>query len=71
MNVSKINKGGYKMDVKRAQEIVSSPDMINVYFNAIPVYIENINDKNGIAYIHHLDKPDKTEEVSIKSLVEN
>lgn len=59
------------MDVKRAQEIVSSPDMINVYLNAIPVYIESINDKNGIAYIHPLDKPDEREEVKIKSLVEN
>lgn len=59
------------MDIKRAQEIVSSSDMINVTLNAIPVYIESINDKNGIAYIHPLDKPDKIEEVSIKSLVEN
>ena len=59
------------MDTKRAQEIASSSKMANVTMNGIPVYIENVNDKNGIAYIHPLDKPDKREEVSIKSLVEN
>ena len=59
------------MDEIRAKEIVSSSTMINVTCNGIPVYIENINTHNNTANVHPLNEPERTEEVSLSSLVEH
>lgn len=58
------------MNKKRALEILSSPNMIEVTYNGVPVYIDRINEDNGIAYIHPLDNPKKIEQVSITNLEE-
>lgn len=59
------------MNKTRAKEIINSADMINVTYNGIPVYIEDLNEGNGIAYIHPLNKPEEKEQVSITNLEEN
>jgi small acid-soluble spore protein H (minor) len=59
------------MDKRRAKEIASSPVMVNVTYNGTPIYIENINEKNESANIHHLNRPDSRQEVPLISLVEH
>ncbi|WP_408007690.1 small acid-soluble spore protein H [Pseudalkalibacillus sp. A8] len=58
------------MDARRAQEITSSPAMIDVTYNGQHVYIEHVDQSNGKATIHPLDNPDKKESVSVDSLME-
>lgn len=58
------------MNLTRAKEIVSSPSMIDVTYNGVPIYIEHINEDNGIAYIHSLDNPEDRQQVSITNLEE-
>lgn len=58
------------MDIQRAKEIASSPDMINVTYNGIPIYIENISEEENTACIHALAQPDNRKEVSLSSLSE-
>jgi small acid-soluble spore protein H (minor) len=45
--------------------------MAHVTYDGVPVYIEKINEDNGIAYIHPLNKPEKSEQVSIQNLKEH
>lgn len=59
------------MDQKRARDIASSPTMINVTHNGMPIYIESVNQNNGTAYIHPLSQPDNTQEVPLTSLKEH
>ncbi len=59
------------MNKTRAIEIASSPVMAKVTYEGVPIYIEKINEDNGIAYIHPLDKPENTEQVSIQNLEEH
>ncbi|MCT8977923.1 H-type small acid-soluble spore protein [Clostridium sp. CX1] len=58
------------MDIERANEIVSSPDMANVTYDGAPVYIQNVNQGKKMAYIYPLNQPDKLQEVPVDSLVE-
>ena len=58
------------MDKKRAKEIASSPNMINVTCNGEPIYIENINDTRNTAQIHSLNNPENKKEVALSSLTE-
>lgn len=58
------------MDIKRAKEIASSSVMANVSFNGQKIYIENVDDSKGTAFIHPLNKPNNRQEVEIASLVE-
>ncbi len=58
------------MDINRAMEIVSSPDMANVTLFGQPVFIENINRNNETAVIHLVDQPHKSREISLEYLVE-
>jgi small acid-soluble spore protein H (minor) len=59
------------MDRKRAQEIASSPDMINVTYNGDSIYIEDINPNKDTASIHNLNQPHYSHEVSLTQLVES
>jgi len=59
------------MDTKRAQDILSSPDMINVTYHGTPIYIENVNENKGTAYIHPLNQPENKQEVPVTQLVEH
>lgn len=58
------------MDSRRAREIAASLDMANVTYNETPVYIELVNAVKGTASIHALDEPEKSQEVSLSSLIE-
>lgn len=58
------------MDAQRAQEIQFSPDMINVTYNGKQVYIEHVDQDNGVATIHPLDEPNSKQTVDVSSLRE-
>ncbi|MDD4504536.1 MAG: H-type small acid-soluble spore protein [Clostridiaceae bacterium] len=58
------------MDKRRAKEIASSPVMINVTHNGMPIYIENIDENSGTANIHPINQPNNKQEVSITNLIE-
>ncbi|MBP1080595.1 small acid-soluble spore protein H [Bacillus capparidis] len=58
------------MDIQRAQEIVASPEMINVTYNGVSVYIQNIDEKSEMASIYPLDEPNKEQEIPLTSLME-
>lgn len=59
------------MDSTRAREIVSSRDMVHVTYNETPIYIELVNTNKGTASIHALDEPERSQEVSLSSLIEH
>lgn len=69
--IIKIIKGDIDMDKQRAKEIASSTMMANVTYNGAPVYIENVNDREGTAYIHPLNDPLNKQKVSVTSLIEH
>lgn len=58
------------MDAKRAQEISQSPGMINVTCNGEQVYIEHVDQDNGLATVHPLETPSKKRSVSVDMLSE-
>ncbi|ALC87786.1 MULTISPECIES: small acid-soluble spore protein H [Bacillaceae] len=58
------------MNAQRAEEIVFSPDMINVTYNGENIYIEHVDKQNGKATIHSLDEPENKQSVSVTSLME-
>ena len=58
------------MDSQRAQEISFSPEMIEVMYNGKSVYIEHVDQQNGVATIHPLDEPNKKQTVSVSNLIE-
>ena len=58
------------MDIRRAEEIASSADMINVTYDGKPIYIEQVNSVKDTASIHFLNRPESSEEVSLSKLVE-
>jgi len=66
-----IRKGGRDMNVQRAQEITNSPTMANVTYNGTRIYIEHVDQQNGITTIHPLDEPNNKQSVSVSSLVEH
>jgi small acid-soluble spore protein H (minor) len=51
------------MDAQRAQEIADSVDMANVIYNGKSIYIEHVDQQNGIATIHNLDEPNNKQSV--------
>jgi small acid-soluble spore protein H (minor) len=59
------------MDVQRAQEIANLPTMANVGYNGTRIYIEHVDQQNGIATIHSLDEPNTKQSVSVSNLIEN
>jgi small acid-soluble spore protein H (minor) len=59
------------MDKKRASEIASSKEMINVTYNGDFIYIENVNKTKETASIHSLNQPGNSQEVSLTQLVES
>ena len=58
------------MDAQRAQEIANSVDMANVIYNGKSIYIEHVDQQNGVATIHNLDEPNSKQSVSITELTE-
>ncbi|MEH7518505.1 small acid-soluble spore protein H [Priestia megaterium] len=58
------------MDAQRAQEIADSVGMANVIYNGKSIYIEHVDQQNGVATIHNLDEPNNKQSVSITELTE-
>ncbi|WML53141.1 small acid-soluble spore protein H [Neobacillus sp. PS3-12] len=58
------------MDAKRAQEIADSSTMANVLYNGAKIYIEHVDQQNGVATIHDLDNPNYKQSISVSSLSE-
>ena len=58
------------MDAQRAQEIVNSPDMINVSYNGSLVYIEHVDKDKYLATVHPLNNPNIKQSVSVANLQE-
>lgn len=58
------------MNAQRAEEIASSPNMVTVTYNEESIYIEHVDEQNGMATIHPLDDPNKKQSVSVTSLQE-
>lgn len=59
------------MNAQRAQEIASSPDMVNVTHNGTPMYIEHVDEQVGTATVHPLDQPNHKQSISVASLEEH
>ncbi|WP_163969354.1 H-type small acid-soluble spore protein [Oceanobacillus halotolerans] len=58
------------MEVDRLQEIVQSPAMININYHGIPVYIQEVDDKNETARVFPLDEMDHEQFVDLNGLTE-
>ncbi|MFD1039304.1 H-type small acid-soluble spore protein [Virgibacillus byunsanensis] len=58
------------MDSQRAQQIIESPTMINVNYNGIPVYIQEVHSSDKTATIFPLDEMDHEQKVELDGLVE-
>lgn len=58
------------MNVQRAAEIAASPIMEHVTHDGVPIYIQHVNEENGMARIYPLGQPDQEQEVPVRSLSE-
>ncbi|MCJ2147457.1 small acid-soluble spore protein H [Bacillus sp. B19-2] len=59
------------MNTQRAQEIVESPDMVDVTYNGKPIYIQRVNKQNETARIFPLGQPENEQEVPLTNLKEH
>ncbi|MBP3038658.1 small acid-soluble spore protein H [Bacillaceae bacterium Marseille-Q3522] len=59
------------MDKQRAQEIVVSPDMVNVTYEGVPIYIQHVDENKETARIYPLNEPDNEQEVPLNKLHEH
>ena len=59
------------MNKQRAQEIASSPIMANVSYEGVSIYIQHVDENNGMARIYPLDSPENEQEVPLNSLIEH
>jgi small acid-soluble spore protein H (minor) len=59
------------MNTQRAKEIAASPVMANVTYNGVPVYIQQVDEKNESARIYPLDQPQNEQTVPVNSLIEH
>ncbi|GAA4838329.1 small acid-soluble spore protein H [Paenibacillus vulneris] len=58
------------MNKQRAQEIASSPDMVHVTCDGVPIYIQHVDEQNETARIYPLDQPENEQTVALSSLQE-
>ncbi|MGO4181824.1 H-type small acid-soluble spore protein [Paenibacillus sp. TAF43_2] len=58
------------MNIQRAQEIVDSPNMANVTYEGLKIYIQDIDEITEMARIFPLDDPEKELTVPLHNLSE-
>jgi len=58
------------MNTQRAQEIAESPEMVQVTYDGVPIYIQHVDEQNEMARIYPLEAPQLEQTVPIRSLVE-
>lgn len=63
MEVFNINK-------QRAQEIVDSPNMANVTYQGLKIYIQHVDETTEMARIYPIDDPEKELTVPLHNLIE-
>jgi small acid-soluble spore protein H (minor) len=59
------------MNKQRAQEIVESPEIINVTYNGKQIYIQHVDEHSDMVRIYPLDEPTHEEDVPLDSLREH
>lgn len=69
MEHTMIEKGGFLMDARRAEQILKSPEKIGVRYRNNHVWIESVNKHHNKAYVTYLEKKN-TVEVEIDHLIE-
>ncbi|MBO8165449.1 MAG: H-type small acid-soluble spore protein [Brevibacillus sp.] len=58
------------MDLKRAQEILKSPEKIVVEHAGVPVWIDGIDENSKMARVHTEGNPQDTRTVAVSELAE-
>lgn len=58
------------MDSQRAHEIMQSHDKIEVYFEGMPVWINNVDDRSKTARVHTIENPEDKRTVALDELEE-
>lgn len=58
------------MNAQRAKEIAGSPEMAQVSYYGVPVYIQHVNAGNGTARIFPRDNPEEEQTVPLDALSE-
>ena len=58
------------MNIQRAQEIITSPTMVDVTHNGVQVYIQHVDAKNEIARVYPLNQPENEQDVPVSNLIE-
>ncbi|KGE18073.1 small acid-soluble spore protein H [Paenibacillus wynnii] len=58
------------MNIQRAKEIAKSPSMAKVFYEGVPIYIQNVDEGNEVARIFPLDHPEQEQEVPLNNLEE-
>ncbi|CAH1215999.1 Small, acid-soluble spore protein H [Paenibacillus auburnensis] len=58
------------MDVKRAKDIYASKEMISVHLDGEPVWIERVDEANGMATVQVGSRPTNTHTVGVERLEE-
>lgn len=64
-------RGGGRMDAQRAQEIADSAAMTKVLCNGESIYIEHVDQDEGLATIHPIDNPEQKQSVAVTELQED
>jgi|GEM_PF-127782 small acid-soluble spore protein, H-type len=58
------------MDINRAKAISVSPNMVDVRYEGVPIYIQHVDDAKETARIYPLSDPEQETEVPVRSLQE-
>lgn len=58
------------MNVARAKEILNSPEEIVVHYQGEPVWIQQVDEKEGTARVYKKSNPEQEETVSVAELRE-
>ncbi|WP_078547607.1 small acid-soluble spore protein H [Litchfieldia alkalitelluris] len=59
------------MNIQRAKEIATLPEMVNVTYNGTPIYIQHVDDDAETARIFPLEQPQNEKNVPITQLIEH
>lgn len=51
-------------------EIMSSPTIVNVTYDGVPIYIQAVDEVNETARIYPLDDPNEEQDVPLSTLIE-
>jgi len=65
-----LEKEGILIHIQRAQEIAASPVMAHVTYNGAPIYIQHVDEKNELARVYLLDRPEHEIDVPLQYLEE-